>query len=60
MAVVRDTIDMRIDETNELLQQIGTSINNLSSGLQQTTSSTFEMEFRDLQRQVADLRSRID
>jgi hypothetical protein len=51
---------MRIDETNDLLQQIGTSINNLSNGLQQTTSSTTLMEIRDLQRQVAELRAQVD
>ena len=60
VAVVRDTIDMRIDETNDLLQQIGTSINNLSSGLQQATSSTLEMEVRDLQRRVAELQNRVN
>ncbi|CAJ0637009.1 15770_t:CDS:2 [Entrophospora sp. SA101] len=60
VSVVRDTIDMRIDETNELLQKVGNAINNMSSSLQQTTSSTLEMEVRDLQRQVADLRARID
>jgi polyhydroxyalkanoate synthesis regulator phasin len=51
---------MRIDETNDLLQQIGTSINNLSSGLQQATSSTLEMEVRDLQRRVAELQNRVN
>ncbi|RHZ35897.1 AAA family ATPase [endosymbiont GvMRE of Glomus versiforme] len=59
ISVVRDTIDMRIDETNELLQKIGTAINEMGSGLQSATSSTIQLEIQDLQRQVADLQNKI-
>ena len=60
VAVVRDTIDMRIDETNELLQKVGNAINNMASNLQSTTSSTIQLRLQDLERSVADLRNQID
>jgi len=57
---VRDTIDMRIDEINDMLQQVGTAVNNMGSNLQSATSSTIQLEIQDLQRSVAELRARID
>ncbi|CAG8568608.1 4151_t:CDS:2 [Ambispora leptoticha] len=37
MKEVKDTVDIRIDELNDLLQQVGTAINNMCTSLQTVT-----------------------
>jgi len=57
---IKDTIDVRIDETNDLLQQIGEVINNMSSSLKEAKSSVIEMTIKDLQQSVTEIRNKLN
>lgn len=57
---VRDTIDVRTDETNDLLQQIGTAINDLCSVLKANSSSVIELKIRNLEQSIIEIRNKLN
>lgn len=58
-----DTVNIRIDETNDLLQQIGTAVNTLNNNLQASAgsnSSTIQHELNSLSRSITEIRNRLN